>query len=395
MAVVKVKAGHVQPVWAGHPWVYAQAVEFLEGGAAAGDEVLVQDARGNTLGRGLYSPQSAIAVRLYTRDEHTPLDGALIGGRIQQAMERRFAVGLPSQGTNAYRLIHAEGDDLPGLVVDRFGDLLVVQLSTIGMKRREGIILDALQRLLSPRAIIDRTPARTATSEGFEAGSGVVRGEDVSALSFEENGLKFEIPLELGQKTGFYLDQRALRARLAELAPGRRVLDAFCYVGALSSNVARGGAASVRAVDSSAAAIEVAARCAGLNQLGASISFEVGDAFETLKRAAREGGYDLVIADPPKLAKTKGAARRALATMRRLAAAGLRATTPGGLCVLCSCSAALGFPELIRAAALGGRDVNVRPLVLERWSQGPDHPVPAAFPEGQYLSTLIVQALPL
>jgi 23S rRNA (cytosine1962-C5)-methyltransferase len=395
MAVVKVKAGHVQPVWAGHPWVYAQAVEFLEGGAVAGDEVLVQDARGNTLGRGLYSPQSAIAVRLYTRDEHTALDGALIGGRIQQAMERRSAVGLPSQGTNAYRLIHAEGDDLPGLVVDRFGDDLVVQLTTIGMKRREGVILDALQRLLSPRAIIDRTPVKTAASEGFEVGVGVVRGESVSALSFEEQGIRFEIPLELGQKTGFYLDQRSLRARLAELSPGRRVLDAFCYVGALSLAVARGGAASVRAVDTSAAAIEVAARCAARNELAGPISFEVGDAFETLKRAARDGGYDLVIADPPKLAKTRGFARRALTTMRRLAAASLRATSPGGLCVLCSCSAALGFPELIRAAALGGRDANVRPLVLERWSQGPDHPVPAAFPEGQYLSTLIVQALPL
>ncbi|HMJ15526.1 MAG TPA: class I SAM-dependent rRNA methyltransferase [Polyangiaceae bacterium] len=395
MPVIKVKAGHVQPVWAGHPWVYAQAVEFLEGGATAGDEVLVQDAKGNTLGRGLYSPQSAIAVRLYTRDEHTPLDGALISRRIEQAMERRAAVGLPSLGTNAYRLVHAEGDDLPGLVVDRFGDALVVQLSTIGMKRREGVILDVLQRLMAPHAIIDRTPKRTAASEGFEAGSGVVRGDPVTGLSFEEHGLKFEIPLELGQKTGFYLDQRSLRGRLAELAPGRRVLDAFCYVGALSLATARGGASQVRAVDSSAAAIEVAARCAALNQLADPIAFEVGDAFETLKRAAHDGGYDLVIADPPKLAKTRGFARRALSTMRRLAAASLRATAPGGLCVLCSCSAALGFPELIRAAALGGRDARVRPLVLERWSQGPDHPVPAAFPEGQYLSTLILQALPL
>ncbi|HEY3493150.1 MAG TPA: class I SAM-dependent rRNA methyltransferase, partial [Polyangiaceae bacterium] len=220
MGSVVVKVGHVQPVWAGHPWVFAQAVERIEGGAVAGDDVEVLDPRGNSLGRGLYSPGSAIPVRIYTRDRNRPIDAALFGERIERALSRRQAVGLPAADTDACRLVHGEGDDLPGVIVDRFGDTLSIQLGTIGVKRREAALLDALSRL-SPRAIVDRTPERTARSEGFEPGSGVVRGDTgLAAFEFRERGLSFRIPLELGQKTGFYLDQRPLRARVEELARG-------------------------------------------------------------------------------------------------------------------------------------------------------------------------------
>lgn len=396
MATVVLKPGHVQPVWAGHPWVYAQAVLRVEGGALAGDEVEVVDTRGNSLGRGLYSPRSAIVVRLFTRDTKSHVDGALLTRRISAAIERRRSIGLPSEGTTAFRLIHAEGDELPGLVVDRYGDVLVVQIGTIGVKRREAALLDALEHALGPAAIVDRTSERAARSEGFEPGRGVVRGDDsLSELVFSERGLTFRIPLELGQKTGFYLDQRPLRARIEELARGRRVLDAFAYVGAISLSAARGGASEVEAVDSSSLALEVAARAAELNGLSKRVRFERGDAHEALAHAGRKGGWDLVICDPPKLAPTRAAKKRALSVMRRLAADGARATRPGGLLVLCSCSAAIGMSELARAAALGARDVGARPLVLERWFQGPDHPVPAAFPEGLYLSTLILEIQPL
>jgi 23S rRNA (cytosine1962-C5)-methyltransferase len=389
VAAVVIKAGHVQPVWAGHPWVFAQAVDRVEGGAAPGEDVEVRDARGNSLGRGLYSPGSAIVVRLYTRNSDARVDGALFAERIARAVERRAVFDLPSEQTSAVRLVNAEGDDLPGLIVDRLGDALAVQFGTIGVKQREAAILEALGRL-GPRAIVDRTSERVAKSEGFASGTGVVWGDQaLTAFEFVERGLRFRIPLELGQKTGFYIDQRTLRARVEALARGRRVLDAFSYVGAVALSAARGGASSVEAVDTSALALEVGAECAAANGLAESVRFERVDAHEALAHAGRKGGADLVVCDPPKLAPGRAARGRALDAMRRLAAEGARATRPGGLFVLCSCSAAIGHSELTRALALGARDVGARATVLERHSQGPDHPVPASFPEGLYLASVI------
>ncbi|HEY6080964.1 MAG TPA: class I SAM-dependent rRNA methyltransferase [Polyangiaceae bacterium] len=392
MASVVLKPGHVQPVWAGHPWVFAQAVERIEGGAQGGDEVEVKDARGNFLGRGLYSPGSAIPVRILTREREQRVDAKLLGSRIAAAVERRRRLGLPSSETNAVRLVHAEGDDLPGLIVDQLGDVLSVQLATLGMKQRETSILDALEQQLRPRAIVDRTSERAAKSEGFSAGRGVVRG-DTELLHFDvrERGLRFRIPLELGQKTGFYVDQRELRARVEALAAGRRVLDTYSFVGAFALGAARAGASEVLAVDQSALALTVAAEAAELNGLTGKVSFECEDSVQALERAGRQGGYDLVICDPPKLAPTRAARARALVSMRRLAAQAARATKPGGLLVLCSCSAAIGLSELTRALSLGAADVGLRALVTERFFQGADHPVPAAFPEGLYLTSLLAE----
>jgi len=391
VGTVVIKAGHVQPVWAGHPWVFAQAVERVEGGAVPGDDVEVRDPRGNSLGRGLYSPGSAIPVRIYTRDRARLIDGALFAERIVKAAERRRTFDLPNAATSAFRLVHAEGDDLPGLIVDRFGDVFSVQFGSIGVKLREDAVLAALERF-GARAIVDRTPERTAKTEGFSHRSGVIRGDaSLASLEFQERGLQFRIPLELGQKTGFYLDQRPLRERVEALARGRRVLDTFCYVGGIALAAARGGALSVEAVDNSALAVEVGAECAALNGLSDKIRFERSEASDALAHAGRKGGFDLVICDPPKLAPSRSARGRALDAMRRLAGQGARATTPGGLLVLCSCSAAIGNPELTRALALGARDVGLRATVLERHTQGADHPVPAAFPEGLYLTCLIAQ----
>jgi 23S rRNA (cytosine1962-C5)-methyltransferase len=252
--------------------------------------------------------------------------------------------------------------------------------------------LDLLASALSPRAIVDRSSERAASNEGFQIERGVVRGDrSLTELAFVERGLEFCIPLELGQKTGYYLDQRPLRARVEALARGRRVLDVFTYVGAIALSAARGGAKEVLAVDASALALEVAGAAARQNGLADRIRFECTDAHEALAAAGRRGGHDLVVCDPPKLAPTRAAKKRALGAMRRLAAAGARATRPGGLLVLCSCSAAIDIDELTRAAALGGRDVGARPVVIERLFQGPDHPVPAAFPEGLYLSSLVLE----
>jgi 23S rRNA (cytosine1962-C5)-methyltransferase len=389
-ATVRLKPGHVQPVWLGHPWVYAQAVDRVEGGATAGDEVSVVDPRGNLLGRGFYSPGSAIPVRLLARDVKTRLDAAFFRGRIEKAIALRASLGLPSEQTDGFRLIHAEGDGLPGLVVDRYGDALAVQFGTVGMKQREALVYEALQGLLSPRAIVDRTSAQTAKTEGFEPAAGVVRGDDqLRTLEFVERGLRFRIPLELGQKTGFYFDQRSLRARVEQLAHGKRVLDAYAFVGAFALAAARGGAREVVAVDESALAVEVGAECAEANGMADRVRFAKEDARRALADA--KGSFELVIADPPRLAPTRGARDQALVAYAKLAENACRATAPGGILVLCSCSAAVDLLALTRALAQGATRANVSATVLERWFQGADHPVPAAFGEGLYLKALIAR----
>jgi 23S rRNA (cytosine1962-C5)-methyltransferase len=376
----------------GHPWVYAQAIDRVEGGATAGDEVSVVDPRGNLLGRGFYSPGSAIPVRLLVRDAETRLDASFFHVRVERAVALRASLGLPTSTspadqTDAFRLVHAEGDGLPGVVVDRYGDVLAVQLGTIGMKRHEALVHEALGRLVRPRAIVDRTSAQTAKTEGFEPGAGVVRGEQVSALELVERGLRFRIPLELGQKTGFYFDQRGLRARVEQLARGCRVLDAYSFVGAFALAAARGGAREVVAVDESALAVEVGAECAAANGLAERVRFVREDARRALTDA--HGFFDLVIVDPPRLAPTRGAREQALVAYAKLAENACRAVRPGGLVVFCSCSAAVDLHSLTRALAQGATRANVQATVLERWFQGADHPVPAAFGEGLYLKSLI------
>jgi len=407
VATVRLKPGHVQPIWAGHPWVYAQAIDRVEGGATRGDEVSVLDPRGNFLGRGFYSAGSAIPVRLLVRDEKTPIDTAFFRARLERAVAARALLGLGTGGapsedgdrTTGYRLVHAEGDLLPGLIVDRFGDVLAVQFLTFGMKEREAMVLEALGQVMKPRAIVDRTPPGTAKTEHFVPASGIVRGAiDVNRLDFFERGLAWSIPLDLGHKTGFYFDQRELRARVEVLArtpePGakpKRVLDAYSYVGAFGLAAARAGA-EVVCVDESALAIEIGAENARANGLADRIRFERGDARRAMQDA--HGAYDLTIVDPPRLAPKRSAREQALVMYAKLAELGCRATKPGGVLVLCSCSAAVDLAALTRALATGAVRANVSALVVERAFQGADHPVPAAFGEGLYLKAVVARIEP-
>jgi 23S rRNA (cytosine1962-C5)-methyltransferase len=389
MPTVRLKPGHVQPIWMGHPWVYAQAIDAVDRGTTAGDEVSVIDPRGNLLGRGFFSPGSAIPVRLLVRDAKTQIDGAFFRDRLEKALALRASLGLPGDETTGFRLVHAEGDGLPGLVVDRYGDVLAVQFGTVGMKLREALVHEALAWVIAPRAVVDRTSHQSAKMEGFEPSSGVVRGEDVKALEFSERGLNFRIPLELGQKTGFYFDQRSLRARVEQLARDKRVMDAYAFVGAFAIAAARGGASEVVAVDESALAVEVGAECAAMNGVGDRVKFVKDDARRSLVEA--NGTFDVVIADPPRLAPTRGARDQALLAYAKLAENACRAVRSGGTVVLCSCSAAVDLAALTRALATGATRAGAQATVLERWFQGADHPVPAAFGEGLYLKALIAR----
>lgn len=388
MAEVVLKGGHVQPVWAGHPWVFPQGIAQVRGTAAHGDEVVVVDAEGHVLGRGFFAERSAIAVRLFALADEGGFDQPLVERRLRAAIERRRALGLPDVGarpTDGYRLVHGEGDGLPGLVVDRYGPHLVLQLGTAGMARRVDIVVQALCSVLGPEGIVDRTSPRVAEAEGFARPPGVLFGTAPDALCFSERGLRFELPIALGQKTGFYFDQRPLRERVEALSAGRSVLDAYSYVGAIGLSAARGGAREVTSVDSSAPALEVLGALAAAQ--GVSVIARKADAVEFM--AAHPGAFELVVADPPKLAPGRAARERALRAFRRIAAAALGAATPGGLVVLSSCSQSIGMVEIERAVALGAKDARRRAVVVERVFQGADHPVPPAFPQGLYLSTVI------
>lgn len=391
-ATVRLKPGHVQPVWAGHPWIYAQAVDRVEGGAMRGDEVRVTDPRGNFLGRGFYSPGSAIPVRIVTRDEQEPIDLHFFKQRIARARKLRDRLGLEAEGNTGYRLLHADGDGVPGLIIDRFDDVYVVQFLTFGMKAREQTILNALAQQCAPRAIIDRTPATAGRSEQFTPTQGVVYGKEITELVFTERKLRYRIPLDLGQKTGFYFDQRPLRARVEALAKGAKVLDTYAYACSFGMAASRGGAVEVTSVDENALALEVGAACARDNGLAGPMSFLPKDARKVLQEA--KGAYDLVICDPPRLAPTRSAREQALVHYAKLAELSCRATKPGGLVVVCSCSAAVDLAALTRALGTGALRANVRATVLERHFQGADHPVSAAFGEGLYLKALVALVEP-
>lgn len=393
MARIRLKAGRVRPVWAGHPWVFAQAIDGVDGAPAAGDPVTVVDPRGQPLGRGFWSPRSAIPVRVLTRDPEADLDDAFLLLRVEAAaLRRQRLLSLPNEGTTGFRLVHAEGDGLPGLIVDIYGDVAVVQFGTIGMKLRQEAVVGALTRVVGVHTVLEVPNPHAQKLEGFASEGGVLRGDDdPHELRFRERDIPWSIPVGVAQKTGFYFDQRENRGRVEALARDRRVLDLFCYVGGFSMTAARGGARSVRAVDRSAPAL--AAASAALHHAGLDTGVELvsADVKKLLPELARdEARFDLVICDPPKLAPSARHVEGARKAYRALNAGALRLVTPDGLLVTCSCSAALRADDFLRVIAVAARDARRDVEVLEVFGQGPDHPSPPAFPEGRYLKCAVL-----
>lgn len=390
-ALVKLRAGHVQPVWTGHPWVFAQAIEAVEGSPSAGDEVEVVDPRGSLLGRGLWSPGSSVPVRIYTRRDE-PIDARLFVDRLDRALAlRREVLGLPSAETTGYRLVHGEGDGLPGLVVDVYDRVVAVQALTIGIERRLADLVGPLVERLGARAVLSvPAPARIAAREGLSRGEAVLQGALDGPATFLERRLELTAQVG-GQKTGYYLDQRENRALVEGIAHGRRVLDLFTFTGGFALSAARGGAREVVAVDSSLTALERAAEHAAHNGLAERIRFHRGDVRKNLGGVADKGEpFDLVILDPPKLAESRKDLTSALRLYRHLNAMALRRLAPGGLLVTCSCSQLVSGSDFVRTVSLAARDAGRPASILRTSSQGPDHPVPIAFAEGRYLKVLLL-----
>lgn len=404
---LRLKRGHTKPLHSGHPWVFADAIDAsgTEAEAQPGTEVRIVDAQGQAMGRGYYSPDSAIAVRLLTRNDE-PADEQLLAKRIDAALSLRHEVlGLsdspsssllpPSSSTTAYRLIHSEGDGLGGLVVDRYGPYLCVQLGTVGMDKRRDTIFDLLEKRLHPEGILDKSDKRIRALEKLlppqaEPFRGKMPDGPIEVL---ESGLRVSVDLRpgKGQKTGLYLDQRDNRHRFAEFASGRDVLDVFAYTGSFSLYAARAGAKSLTLIEANEGALKAAQENLARNGVEDAdlICAEWSEGFHVLRE--KEQTYDLVVLDPPKFTARRDALQQALSGYRDLNAQVARLLRPGALLFTCSCSGNVTETDFERSVAAGLTHAGRRVTLLERRGTSLDHPTPPGFDQGRYLKCLVLR----
>ncbi len=356
-----------------------------------GDAVRLLSAEGRFIAWGLFNPESAIRVRLYSWNEAETLTDEFWADRVQRAIASRVRIFCDGPEMRACRLISSEGDSLSGLTVERYGDHLLMQWTSLALSLREGIIAAQLQELLKPAGIWRRTDTAVIEKEGLPASDGLVSGtEPPSDLTVIEHGVQYRVDIRHGQKTGFYFDQRDNRLAVAKLCSGRKVLDVCCYSGGFALAAASGGASHVTAVDGSAAALELATGNAERNGLADRTTFVKADAWTFLEQARKRGDrYDVVILDPPKLAKSRTQLDAALRGYHGLNSLALDVLEPGGLLATCSCSGLvqrMDFETVLAEAALSTN----RPLrIIESRGAAPDHPISVHCPESGYLKCVL------
>ncbi|MCX7155989.1 MAG: class I SAM-dependent methyltransferase [Rhodocyclales bacterium] len=398
MATLTLHPGKEKSVRRRHPWLFSGAVAELDGRARPGDTVDVVSSDGRPLARAAWSPASQIRARIWSFDIDESIDHAFFKRRVAAAVARRAA--LPElAGQQGLRLIHAESDGLPGVIADRYGDTVVVQLTTAGADKWRAAIADSLQKATGCSRIYERSDVEVRALEGLEPVTGWLHGTaSGEELVIEENGVKMAVDFLAGHKTGFYLDQRENRRRVAELARDRRVLNCFCYTAGFSLQALAGGAREVVSMDSSGPALATAQRSLALNlQLDASRAiWREADVFTELRNLRGSGErYDLIVLDPPKFAHTAAHAERAARAYKDINLSALRLLAPGGLLMTYSCSGGVSaelFQKIVAGAALdAGASTKMTARIVQRLQGAADHPVDLAFPEGDYLKGLLLQ----
>lgn len=365
-------------VRSGHPWLYASEIERVEGESAAG-VAEVYSAKGTFLARALYNPASQIALRILTTHDE-PIDADFFARRVRTAWEyrQRFC------DVNSCRAIYAEADFLPGLVVDKFGGVLVVQVLSLGMELWKRELTDILVEVIRPEGIYERNDVPVRRLEGMQETTGLLYGDVPDRVPMVENGIVYAVDVKHGQKTGFFLDQKENRAAIAPLCPGARVIDMFCHNGSFALNAAKYGAREVTGVDISEEALAVARDNARANGLDAN--FEAHNCFDLLRALSDQGEkYDLVILDPPAFTKTRQMTERALRGYKEINLRGMKLVPDGGFLVSCSCSQHVddaAFTAMLNEAA---RDAKKKLRMVEFRTQAKDHPILPASPETKYL----------
>jgi 23S rRNA (cytosine1962-C5)-methyltransferase len=397
MPSIVLKPGRERSLLRRHPWIFSGAIRQVDAEPVAGGTVDVLSAAGEFLGRAAYSPHSQIRARAWTFEDE-PVDSDFFRKRIRSALTARTRLfsgagrEAGQSSTDALRLIHAESDGIPGLIVDRYAGLLVLQSLTAGSEFWKEVVADLLVEETGLKAVYERSDADVRELEGLASSVGPLRGPMIQArFTIREDGLEFLVDPAQGHKTGFYLDQRPNRQRVRQLARGREVLDCFCYTGGFAINALAGEAKSVVAVDTSADALALARENVALNGLpGDKVTLLEADVFQGLRKFRDESrSFDMIVLDPPKFAPTAAQAEKAARGYKDINLLAFKLLRPGGLLVTFSCSGGVDaalFQKIVAGAAL---DAGAEAQILEHLSQAADHPVALNFPEGTYLKGLV------
>jgi 23S rRNA (cytosine1962-C5)-methyltransferase len=392
--VVRVKPGRDKSLRLHHPWLFSGAIDAVIGDPGVGETVVVLDAEGSFLARAAYSPASQIRARAWTFDPQEAIDAAFFRRRVERAVHARQSM-LDARHT-ACRLMHGESDGLPGVVADRYGEVVVLQLSAAGAEHWRDAIVQAVADATGVSCVYERSDAEVRTLEGLPARTGPIVGALPSEVMMVEDGVQYRVDVAAGQKTGFFLDQRDNRAAVRAHAAGRTALNMFCYTGGFTLAALAGGAAHVLSVDSSADALELARENLARNpQLPAArAEWRQADAFTELRRLRDMGAsFDLIVLDPPKFAPTAQHAERAARAYKDINLWALKLLRPNGLLATFSCSGGIDaalFRKIVAGAAV---DAKAEALVEGQFTASADHAVALAFPEGEYLKGLLLRRI--
>ncbi len=393
MKTLRLKKKEDRRIRRGHPWAFSNEFEEIPRGLVPGEIVRVADYAGRIVGEGYANPHTLIAVRLLTRGEE-PFTANLLKKRIEdaKALRERFYPGR-SRSTGSWRAVYSEADFLPGLIVDKYGDWLCVQVSTQGMERLLPDVLDALKEVYNPAGIVLRNDSKLRALEGLQIEKKIVYGEYAGPVLIDLCGLSVRADLLEGQKTGFFLDQADNYSMLENISGGAEVTDLFCHTGAWGISALLAGASSAVFVDSSERALAMAGENAELNGVRGKAEFVREDALTALKRFADEGRrFDVVVADPPAFIKSRQKMAEGLRGYRELNAGCLRIVRPGGFLITCSCSHHLSREDFLDTLRAGAATAARAARIIEMRSQSKDHPVLLAAPETEYLKCALVQA---
>jgi len=393
LALLQLKKDEDRRLRAGHLWIYSNEVDTGKtplNRFTPGQSVSVISQQGKPLGCAYVNPNSLICARLYSHHAQQPFDQALILHRLQQALQLRDAIYAQPY----YRLCYGESDFLPGVVIDRYGDYLVMQLNTAGADKARADIIAALQTLLQPRGILLRNDSGARELEGLRSEIEIAAGEVPEDILLVENDTHFSINPYTGQKTGWYFDHRENRRRLQQYAGGKRVLDVFSYVGAWGIEALQAGARQVICVDASQAALEIATRNATLNQLSDRLGTHAGDAFETLKQLRDDGErFDIVVVDPPAFVKRRKDLKAGLRAYMQINQLAIQLLNHNGLLISASCSYHVSSDDLLAEIRNAAKPLPCRLQIIEQGHQGPDHPRHPAMPETAYIKAFFCRVI--
>lgn len=390
MANVLLRRRGERRVLRGHPWIYQADVEDTEGVPEKGCIVDIFGSGRRFLGRGTFNADSQIVVRLLTREAEA-IDAAFFRRRITAAMAYRQRLAIPSTGI---RIVHAEGDALPGLLLDRYGDVIVLQILTASMEHLRGVLVPVIQDLFRPRGIFVRNDVPARLLEGLPLEKDFLQSAFDPMVTIEEDDLRFWVNIATGQKTGFFLDQRDNRLAVRPLASSREVLDCFCYSGGFALHAAKAGAQRVEGIDISEEAVAMATENAKLNDLANRCSFRTGNVFDELRELQGAGrAFDLIVLDPPAFTKSKDAVAGALRGYKEINLRAMKLLRPGGILVTSSCSYHIAEPTFIEMLEDAAADAKVRCRILAVRTQSGDHPAILGVKETKYLKTVFLERL--